>query len=460
MNQQATNNMTPGERRVAFSLAAVYAVRMLGLFMILPVFSLYAEQLQGVTPFLIGLAIGIYGLTQALFQIPLGMLSDRVGRKNVIVGGLLVFAFGSVIAATADSIAGVIAGRALQGGGAIAAATMALAADLTREEHRTKVMAVIGLSIGATFSLALVAGPVLNGWIGVPGIFWLTAGLALIAIAIVTQVVPSPVRGRIHRDTQSVPEAFAGVLRDRQLLRLDLGIFILHLILAANFVVMPLLLRDQLALPEHTHWQVYLPVVLISFLVAVPFVIVAEKHRKMKPVFVGAIALLALAQASWLFAGSLVHAVLTLLAFFAAFNLLEATLPSLISKLAPPDCKGTAMGVYSTSQFFGIFCGGLLGGALYGAYGAAGVFTVGIVAAAIWLIFAVSMRAPSHFSSYVLNIGATEATEAETIAAGLNAMPGVAEAVVIAADGVAYLKVDRRALDEPRLLREFSASPA
>lgn len=456
MESGFSERMTAGEWRSAFSLAGVYSVRMLGLFMILPVFSLYAEELAHVTPFLVGMAIGIYGFTQAALQIPLGMLSDRIGRKRVIAGGLVVFAAGSVVAALADSIYGVVIGRALQGAGAIGSALLALAADLTRDEHRAKVMAVIGASIGAAFTVALVAGPLLNRWIGVPGIFWLTAVLALISLAIVLFLVPQPLTVRVHRDTEAVAGDFLSVLRDPQLLRLDLGIFVLHLVLTANFVVLPLVLRDQGQLASGRQWELYLPVLLISFAAAVPFIVVAERRRRLKPVFVGAVGVLMLAELSFtLDEHSLMGLAVSLFAFFAAFNLLEATLPSLVAKFAPPDRKGTAMGVYSSAQFMGIFVGGAAGGAVHGALGPKGVFVLGGLLIMLWLLAAVTMRRPRYLSSYILNVGRMDTERARRLVGELTSVRGVAEAVVVAEEGTAYLKVERHALDRARL-REFS----
>ena len=454
MDQSSQNPaaMTATERRAAFSLAGIYALRMLGLFMILPVFSLYAHDLKGATPALIGLAIGIYGMTQAILQIPFGLLSDRIGRKPVIVFGLLVFAAGSVVAAAATDMHWVIAGRALQGAGAIAAAVMALTADLTREEHRVKAMAIIGMTIGASFAVAMVLGPVLNGWIGVPGIFWLTAVLAVGGIGVVAWVVPSPVVSRVHRDAEPVPAQFAAVLKDGQLLRLDFGILTLHLILTASFVVLPLALRDLAGLAETKHWEVYLPVLLLSLPAAIPFIIQAEKHRRMKQVFVGAIAVIALAE----FGLYEVHATVLgigvmLFVFYAGFNLLEAILPSLIAKMAPPDSKGTAMGFYSSSQFLGAFLGGSLGGWLYGRFGLDSVFLFCAVAAVLWLAVAAGMRNPSYLSSRLLRVEVTDPEAARRLARRITAVHGVAEAVVIPEDGVAYLKVDSGALDEAAL---------
>ncbi|MBK8509594.1 MAG: MFS transporter [Candidatus Competibacter sp.] len=452
----APERMTADERRTAFWLAGVFSLRMLGLFMILPVFALYAEHLRGNTPALAGLAIGIYGFSQALFQIPFGFLSDRHGRKRMIYIGLLIFAAGSAVAALADSIYGVILGRALQGGGAVSAAVMALAADLTREEHRIKVMAAIGVTIGISFAVSMVLGPILNGWIGVPGIFWLTGSLALFSIAVVRFQVPDPIASRIHRDAEPVASQFGRVLFDTQLLRLNFGIFVLHMLLTATFVGVPLALRDA-GLASDQHWRVYLPALLISMVAMVPFVILAERRRQLKPVFIGAILTLVLAEFGLLNLHSTVLEMTVLMViFFSAFNLLEATLPSLIAKMAPPDAKGTAMGVYSSSQFLGAFAGGALGGWLRGAFGLKGVFAFSVCGALAWLAVAWTMANPRHLSSYLLNVGRIDETQARRLTLRLAEIRGVAEAVVIAAEGVAYLKVDRRALDEAAL-RELVA---
>ena len=454
MNQQydATVGMTPAEARSAITMAGIYALRMLGLFMILPVFALYAEELHGTTPALAGLAIGIYGMTQAFLQIPYGLVSDRIGRKPVIIFGLVVFVVGSIMAATADSIYGVIAGRALQGGGAIAAAVMALTADLIREEHRVKAMAIIGMSIGASFALAMVLGPLLNTWIGVPGIFWLTAVLAVAGIAVVMLLVPDPKVSRVRRDAEAVPAQFAAVLREPQLLRLDLGIFSLHLILTATFVVLPLALRDVAGLAPEDHWEVFLPVLLLSLPMAIPFILQAEKHRRMKAVFVGAILVVALAETGlYQFHSQVLSIAICLFVFYSAFNLLEAILPSLIAKMAPPDSKGTAMGFYSSSQFFGAFVGGLAGGWLHGRYGLAAVFLFCAVVALIWLGFAASMKTPEYLATRLLRTGRIDDAAAGRLASQLTAVRGVAEVVVIAEDQVAYLKVDQKTLDEDAL---------
>ncbi|RMG48783.1 MAG: MFS transporter [Acidobacteria bacterium] len=450
--------MIASERRATGALAGIYAARMLGLFMILPVFALYAEKLRGVTPFKVGLAIGAYGLTQALLQIPYGWLSDRLGRKRVITAGLLLFALGSALAAVSTSIDGVIAGRALQGAGAIAAALMALVADLTREEQRLKAMAAIGLSIGISFAVAMVAGPALDHWIGVPGIFWLTAALALAAIVILHTVVPTPVRTVHHADAEATPGQLGEVLRNLDLLRVDAGIFSLHLILTATFVVVPGLLRDEAGLPKEWHWALYLPVMGLAFLLMVPFIVVAEKRRLMKPILAGAVLVMAAAElglSRWHHSSAGIA--FWLLAFFTAFNFLEASLPSLVAKLSPPASKGTAMGVYSSSQFLGAFCGGAMAGAVHGKFGAGRVFVVTAAVALVWFVVAATMRRPPHLSSHLLEVGPIPPEAAAGLAARLGALPGVAEAVVVPEEGVAYMKVDRERFEE-RLARELVRS--
>lgn len=449
--------MSPIERRAAYSLSGIFALRMLGLFLILPVFALYAEKLPGVTPMLVGLAIGIYGLFQAILQIPYGMLSDRIGRKPVMIAGMLIFAVGSVVAASAHDIYGIILGRALQGSGAIAAVVMATAADLSREQRRLRVMAIIGMSIGVAFSLSLILGPVINRWIGVPGIFWLTAVLALVGIAIVVFIVPTPAKTQFHRDAEVDPGQFRNVLSNPELLRLDFGIFALHLSLTSLFLSYPLALRDYGLASDH-HWQVYLPVMLLSVIAMVPFVIIAETKHRMRQIFLGAIGGLMIGGCSlYLFHTGLVGLLGGLFIFFTAFNLLEATLPSLVAKMAPSERKGTAMGVYSSSQFFGAFAGGVMGGFMHTHFSNQGVFLFCAGVALVWILIAWGMTNPRQLSNFLLPVGEVKPEEADRLNKELKKVAGVVEAAVIAGDGVAYLKVDPEIFDE-RLLDGYSAS--
>jgi MFS family permease len=416
--------------------------------MIYPVFAAYARNLSGANPYLIGEALGIYGLSQGLLQIPFGLLSDRVGRKVMIVLGLLLFAAGSAVAAVSTSIGGVIVGRALQGSGAVGAVILALVADLTDEENRTKAMALVGITIGLSFMIALVAGPIVATFIGVSGIFWLMVGLALAGIAITEFVVPNPPRIRVHRDAEAVPALIGAVLRDKELLRLDFGIFALHAMLTASFLVVPGLLSATLNLPVRNQWLVYLPVLVVSVGVMLPAIIVAEKHRRMKGVFVGAVAALALSQVMLYFAAANLFALLAaLVVFFSAFNVMEASLPSLITKAAPAEAKGTAMGLYSSAQFLGIFIGGLVGGWAHQVGGSDGVFLLTAVIALVWLVAAATMAQPSYLTTRLLPIVKSRASDADALAARLRQLPGVAEAVVIADENLAYLKVDSRSFD-------------
>ncbi len=439
--------MSPSEKKATIGLASIYAMRMLGLFMILPVFSAFAQDLESASPLLIGLAISAYGLTQALFQIPFGLASDRFGRKKVIAIGLCLFTAGSIMAALADSIYVVIAGRALQGSGAIAAATMALLADLTREDQRTKAMASIGMSIGLAFAVSLVAGPVIASQVGLGGIFWLTAVLALCAFTILFTLIPNPVRERVHRDAETLPELIHSVLRNPELLRLDFGIFVLHLVMTAGFVVLPILIINT-GLPVVEHWKVYLPTLLLSIAVMIPAIIMAERKQKMKTVFLSAIVLVSFAEIGFaLFHNSILAISISMLIFFSGFNILEATLPSLISKLAPVDSKGSAMGIYSTSQFLGAFCGGTLSGWLSGHWGASIVFLVLAVIVLVWVMIASSMKSPKKISSLLWSVEIQSAEQAKQLSSDVTKLVGIEEAVIVPEDGVAYLKVNKSLLN-------------
>ncbi|EKT4487484.1 MULTISPECIES: MFS transporter [Shewanella] len=438
----ANGGLSGTERKVAFSLASVFGLRMMGLFMIMPVFALYGQDLKGFSPLWVGIAIGAYGLTQAILQIPMGILSDRIGRKPVILGGLLVFALGSVLAAMSDSIYGVVAGRALQGMGAIAAAVLALAADLTRDEQRTKVMAIIGMCIGFSFALSLLVGPVVAQHLGLSGLFALTAGLALLGMLIVQLLVPNPVAHAPKGDTMAEPGKLKNMLKDPQLFRLDAGIFILHLVLTAVFVALPLDLVDA-GLAKEKHWMLYFPAFVGAFFLMVPLIIIGVKRNNTKGMFqLALLIMLAALLAMALFSHSLWVLAVAIVAFFTGFNYLEASLPSLIAKFCPVGAKGSAMGVYSTSQFLGAFCGGLLGGGAYQIMGAAGVFTVAVVLLIIWLALTLGMKNPVLLKSYTLEAQVSGREQAQKMAAELSQLPGVAEAIVVLEERVAYLKVN------------------
>jgi MFS family permease len=441
--------MSPIELRATAGLAGIYGLRMLGMFIILPVFAFYAEHLPGgVNYTLVGIALGAYGLTQAILQIPFGWLSDRIGRKPVIYIGLILFAIGSFVAASATDIYVVILGRIIQGAGAISAAVMALAADLTREEHRTKAMAAIGMTIGATFALSLIIAPALNNVIGVPGIFAMTGVLALLAMVVVFKIIPDPVISRFHSDTEASAGRFRNVLRNPQLLRLDFGVFALHATLMALWLVVPLSLRTTGLAADH-HWQVYLPVLLLSMVLIVPAIIYGEKKAKLKQIFVISVAVLLASQVMLAYAfDSLWGTTLALLVFFTAFNLLEATLPSLISKIAPVGAKGTAIGVYSSVQFLGAFVGATAGGYLYQHYGASALYAFCGALLTLWLVFAVTMKAPAAVRTKMYHVQEMDTGRASGLSRQLAALPGVHEALVLASEGVAYLKVDMRGFDE------------
>lgn len=427
---------------------------MLGLFMVLPVLALYVNQYAGASPLLLGLALGAYGLTQSMLQIPLGLLSDRIGRKPVIIGGLLVFVLGSVIAALSDSMLGLIVGRALQGGGAIASTLMALVTDLTSEENRAKAMAAIGGTIGFSFMLAMVAGPLIAGVSGLSGVFWVTAALGLVGILCFKVFVPRVVRATQNRESLADAREIRNLLRDGNLLRLDFGIFALHLVLMASFVVIPTLLTDDLRIDADNLWWVYMGLLGGGFCAMLPLLILGEKHRRHKLALLTAVATMACAAlllAAW---SSLWATLLLLLLFFAAFNLLEASLPSWMSKSCPPGHRGTAMGIYSTSQFFGAFCGGLIGGWSLQQFGASGVFLVVAVILVLWFFLAVGLHQPRPLRTVVLRVGdLPHARFAEII----SNIPGVEDILVVEGEPLAYAKIDRQQVDLQALKPYFNS---
>jgi MFS family permease len=429
--------MTREELRGTLSLSSLFALRMLGLFIILPVFAIHAHGLPGGQSLtLVGLALGIYGFAQGILQIPFGMASDRYGRKKVIVIGLVIFALGSFVAALDTNIWVVILGRTLQGAGAISSAVVAFAADLTREQHRTKAMAAIGGSIGLMFALSLVAAPLLYPVIGMTGIFVITGLLSLAGIWVTIKLVPEEPKhsdGSRRVDRNALPE----VLRNRELLKLNFGIFCLHIVQVAIFVVVPpMMVASGLELPKH--WQVYLPVVLVSFALMMPPIFSAERRGRMKVLFLSAVALMFSVQLGFYFCGEgILNIALLLLAFFVAFNLLEAALPSLITRVAPANARGTAIGVYNTTQAIGLAIGGYAGGALSQHFGPGSVFVFGSALIALWLVVAAGMRAPGDVKTRRFPLA--EGCDPLTLREALVRINGVRDAVVLPDKRVALL---------------------
>ncbi|OGT67099.1 MAG: hypothetical protein A3J38_05425 [Gammaproteobacteria bacterium RIFCSPHIGHO2_12_FULL_45_9] len=442
--------MTSNERRAVSALSLIMALRMVGLFMILPVFALYAHNLQGVTPTLLGLAMGIYGLTQALLQIPFGALSDRLGRKPIICCGLLLFAAGSLIAAMSHTISGMIIGRALQGTGAVGSTIMAMIADLTREQHRTKAMAIAGMTIGLSFSVAMVLGPILTRWIAVGDLFFLATIFSLVAIGVLYTIVPKPAVSTWHRETEPELSAFSTLFKNPELMRLNSGIFILHVILTASFVAIPITLQNYTGLAEQQQGFLYTPTLLLAFIFTLTLIIIAEKKQQLKSFFIISIIVLALSEALfWLAPHSLAIMAMALTLFLTGFSVLEAFLPSLVSKTAPAARKGTALGIYSCAQFFGIFVGGLVGGLLYQQFHLLSIYLFCVVISLVWLIIASSMKPPRHLSTYLLKLSPSHW---QTIEATVKCIPGVAEAAYVPEEGIAYLRIEKRTLQHPDFL--------
>lgn len=416
--------------------------------MVLPVLALYQGDYADATPFLLGLTLGIYGLTQAILQIPLGLLSDRIGRAPVIIGGLIMFVLGSVVAAMADSMQGLILGRALQGMGAIASTLMAMVTDLTSEQNRTKAMASIGASIGLSFMLAMIAGPLIASAMGLSGVFWVTALLGCIGILVFIVLVPRVVQVQRNRETLADLNQIGRMLKQPTLLRLNLGIFALHLALMAAFVVIPTLLSDQLGISGDNLWWVYLALLGGGFVAMLPVMILGEKYQQQKLAFVAAVGCMTVAM---FVLSSQQGAALTLamlLLFFAAFNLLEATLPSWLSKACPAGSRGTAMGIYSTSQFMGAFVGGTLGGWSLQNYGGEGVFLLVAVVLGVWWVLSLSLKSPRPLQTLVLQVGEMEHRNFVKIISNIT---GVEDILVVKGEALAYAKVDKKTVDMPSI---------
>lgn len=450
MARENQTQMFPDEWRASTSLAGVYALRMLGMFLVLPVLALYASGLQGAggNKMLVGLAAGMYGLTQALLQLPLGIASDRFGRKKTIYFGLAVFAAGSFMAAAATTLEMLVVARAVQGAGAVSAAVTALLADLTREEVRTRSMAMIGLSIGMTFSVSLVLSPMLGGVIGVDGLFALTGALTVASIAVVALITPDPVVSKLHEDTQAQPARMGEVFKNRQLMSLNFGIFVLHFGMMALFTSLPFVL-EHLGLPKEVHWKIYFPATLLGLMLMVPAIIVGETRNKLKQVFVSGIVLvLAAVAALFVSSGSLWLIAFCLIVYFIGFNILEASQPSMVSKIAPSNLKGTAMGVYNTLQSVGLFCGGAAGGYLLEYHGIDAVLAMVAALTALWLVSAVLSPAPKPVKNIAMRVGKTWHGRQEALHFALGKVAGV-EQVSFSGDGeTVYIKALQKGFDE------------
>jgi len=460
----STTGFSATESRAIGSLAVLYLVRMLGLFMLLPVMSVYARDFPQASPFLIGLALGIYGLAQACLQLPLGMLSDRVGRKPVVIGSQLVFLVGSLVAAFAGTIWGIILGRALQGAGAVASTLMALLADVTREQNRSKAMASVGASIGVSFALSLVLGPIVTSWAGLKGLFLTIAVLAAVGLVLAMWVVPYPVATVRGGSAAPSRKVLREVIRDPQLLRLDAGVLVLHFILTASFIAVPRVLADDLGIPRESHGVVYGWLLGGSFVAMIPMLVLAERRRKVRGVFLLVVGLIAAAMAlltAWTAAAAgaslpggwhpgAVAAFTGLGMYFLAINYLEAALPSLMSRSTRPDNRGTASGVYSTCQFLGAFMGGAGGGFALQYGGLSAVFGTCAVLATGWLVFAFGMSGPQYLRSVTVSL-LPEGPSAEEMSASLKALAGVREVLLVSGESLAHLQVDGQ-FDDTHLL--------
>lgn len=446
--------MSPQKTQKTFfsvaALASIMSIRMLGLFMILPVFSVYAAQVPHATATLMGITLGIYGLTQALFQIPFGLLSDYVGRKPVIFAGLCLLMLGSIICASSHSIYTLMLGRALQGAGAIGSTVLALVADLTRDAMRGKAMAFIGLAIGFAFTIAMIAGPVLNHWFHLSGIFWATALLALCGILLLI-VIPKPQSPL--KTSENITEKFSSLLRNTQIVRLDFGIFSLHVMLTALFIAIPILLTREMQLSEPHQIMLYLIVLILSFVFALPLIMHAERKRKIRETFLSAVFAILIVQLGLCFFYSDIRITAFLLfVFFTAFTALEALLPSLVSKFAPVKNKGAAMGLYSSSQFLGIFVGGSVGGFIFSHMHLFGIFALCAVVAALWFVIAFLMQAPPYFATFVFPLQFPE-----NHYHALSALPGVSEIAIVSSENVVYVKADKQKISEPELRNAINA---
>ncbi|WP_367680639.1 MFS transporter [Candidatus Fukatsuia anoeciicola] len=437
------NKMTSLELRAAWGLGIIFSLRMLGMFMVLPVITTYGMALNGANEVLIGIAIGIYGFTQVIFQIPFGFISDRIGHKPLIIFGLIVFMFGSIVAALSNSIWGIILGRALQGSGVIAAAVMALLSDLTREQNRTKAMALIGISFGITFAIAMFLGPMITHSFGLNILFGNIAILALLSIIIAITIVPTTNTHILNREASIVKSSITKVFNNYRLLKINFGIMCLHILLMSNFIALPHVIESAKLSPKQ-HGYIYLITMLISFAMVVPFIIYAETKRHIRQVFISCVAVLCIAEI--ILCNARQHLWIIIIGmqlFFIVFNLMEAILPSLISKESPASYKGTAMSIYSTSQFIGTAIGGSLGGWIFGVAGAEAVFINNAIIALLWFAISCTMQEPPYVSSLRIVLSAAAIKDVNLEKYFRNQL-GVTDVVVVREEQSIYVKVDTK----------------
>ncbi|MCB1645636.1 MAG: MFS transporter [Pseudomonadales bacterium] len=443
--------MSKLEFRAAAAIGLLYIIRMLGLFMVLPVLPLLADSLSDATPFLIGIAMGVYGLSQAVLQIPLGLLSDKLGRKAVIAGGLIVFVIGSLVAGTADSVYGIIAGRFLQGCGAIASTLMALISDATRVENRSKAMAMVGMSIGASFGISLVIGPLINEHAGWQGVFLFSAASGIAGLLVLFGVVPSirlPVK---NPEVNINPARFGEIISDGRLLIVTLGVFMLHYLLMSSFLAFPHLFRLTGEIADSEHHLIYFWTLFSTFVLMGPFMWLSDKPGMAKPMLAVFITLLAAALLVMANAMTFYPVIAGLVLFFMGFNLMEVLLPSTVSKIAPAGGRGTAMGIYSTAQFAGAFAGGAVGGLLMQQWDISHLMYFNAGVCGVWFLLTVTMKQPGNYSTRIVQISPDDELTDKERTDALLSVNGVVDVVVLEKEALAYLKVDEDKFDDSAL---------